>query len=249
MRTTLALATILLACAELTLGALFSSKSPVKMLSGAEFHGALAEEKTSVVAFVAPWCGHCQRLTPEFERAARSLSPLVPFYAIDCDADENKPLCGSQGVQGFPTIKSFPKGITGVPHDYKLERSADAIIEWVKGEVPNRVKVLRGLEAVNDWINSDEVKSAKALLLTDKKQMPVLWRVLGANFHKRISFAIAKDEDQSIADALMLGKDKTKVVTWKDGQRTLYDGTLNYDSLTPFLDETAGASRRSRDEL
>jgi protein disulfide-isomerase A6 len=44
MRTTLALATILLACAELTLGALFGSKSPVKMLSSNEFHRTLSEE-------------------------------------------------------------------------------------------------------------------------------------------------------------------------------------------------------------
>ncbi|KZT50984.1 thioredoxin-like protein [Calocera cornea HHB12733] len=250
MRATAALATILLACAELSLGALFGSKSPVKMLSGPDFHRVLAEEKTSVVAFVAPWCGHCKKLSPEYERAARSLSPLVPFYAVDCDAEENKPVCGAQGVKGFPTIKSFPKGLKGVPHDYNQERSANAIIEWVKTEVPNRVKVLRGLEAVNDWINSDEVKQPKALLLTDKKQMPVLWRVLGANYFKRITFAIAKDEDQSISDALMLGKDKTKVVTWKDGERTLFDGTLNYDSLTPFFDDIAiPSSKRSKDEL
>ncbi|KZP01518.1 thioredoxin-like protein [Calocera viscosa TUFC12733] len=249
MRTTVALATILLACAELTLGAIFSSKSPVKMLSSNDFHRALSEEKTSVVAFVAPWCGHCQKMSPEYERAARSLSPLVPFYAVDCDAEENKPLCGSQGVKGFPTIKSFPKGLKGVPHDYQQERTASAFIEWVKSEVPNRVKVLRGLDAVNEWINSDEVKQPKALLLTDKKQMPLLWRVLGANFYKRVSFAIAKDEDQSIANALMLGKDKTKVVAWKDGGRTVYDGTLNYDSLTPFFDDVATPSQRSRDEL
>ena len=48
---------------------------------------------------------HCQKLTPEFTKAAESLAPLIDFYAVDCDADENKRLCAEQGVKGFPTIK------------------------------------------------------------------------------------------------------------------------------------------------
>lgn len=48
---------------------------------------------------------HCQKLTPEYTKAAQSLSPLVDFYAVDCDADENKRLCAEQGIKGFPTIK------------------------------------------------------------------------------------------------------------------------------------------------
>jgi protein disulfide-isomerase A6 len=30
---------------------------------------------------------------------------MVPFYAVDCDAEENKPLCAKEGIKGFPTIK------------------------------------------------------------------------------------------------------------------------------------------------
>lgn len=39
---------------------------------------------------------HCQQMAPEYSKAAGNLSPLVPFYAIDCDAESNKPLCASQ---------------------------------------------------------------------------------------------------------------------------------------------------------
>ena len=30
---------------------------------------------------------------------------MVPVYAVNCDEEENKPLCGMQGVKGFPTVK------------------------------------------------------------------------------------------------------------------------------------------------
>lgn len=60
---------------------------------------------TSLVAFVAPWCGHCQKLAPEYSKAALGLHPLLPLYAVDCDAANNKRLCADQGVKGFPTVK------------------------------------------------------------------------------------------------------------------------------------------------
>lgn len=51
---------------------------------------------------------HCKNLTPEFSKAAQSLHPLIPFYAIDCDAAPNKALCSEYSIKGFPTIKVEP---------------------------------------------------------------------------------------------------------------------------------------------
>jgi protein disulfide-isomerase A6 len=102
-----------------------------------------------MVAFVAPWCGHCKTLGPEFTAAASSLSPLIPFYAIDCDAVANKPLCGEQGVQGFPTIKAFPRAGKGAARDYKGERKKGALVEYAKELVPDRVKKLRADEGAD----------------------------------------------------------------------------------------------------
>ena len=39
---------------------------------------------------------HCKQMAPEYSKAAGNLSPLVPFYAVDCDADSNRQLCASQ---------------------------------------------------------------------------------------------------------------------------------------------------------
>ena len=39
---------------------------------------------------------HCQRMVPEYSKAAQSLHPLIPAYAVDCDNDANKRLCADQ---------------------------------------------------------------------------------------------------------------------------------------------------------
>ena len=104
-----------------------------------------------MVAFVAPWCGHCKNLGPEYTAAAQSLSPLIPFYAVDCDAAPNKPLCAEYQVKGFPTIKAFPRAGKAAPRDYNGERKRGALVEYAKGLVPDRVKKLRvddGVEKV-----------------------------------------------------------------------------------------------------
>ena len=54
-------------------------------------------------------------MTPEYSKAAKSLSPLVPFYAVDCDDAKNKPLCGEQvSIQLY--FESFCTLLTRTPH-------------------------------------------------------------------------------------------------------------------------------------
>lgn len=64
--------------------ALFTSKDAVKNLDGLSFDAAVLNNpySTSMVAFTAPWCGHCQRLTSHFNQAAESLDGMVSFYNV-----------------------------------------------------------------------------------------------------------------------------------------------------------------------
>lgn len=59
-------------------------------------------------------------MVPEYSKAALGLHPLLPLYAVDCDANENKRLCADQGVKGFPTVKvRISRIIQGVEVDVK----------------------------------------------------------------------------------------------------------------------------------
>jgi protein disulfide-isomerase A6 len=106
-----------------------------------------------MVAFVAPWCGHCKALGPEYTAAAQSLAPLIPFYAVDCDEAGNKGLCAEYGIKGFPTIKAFPRALKGAARDYQGERKKGALVEYAKSLVPDRVKKLRAEGEIEGVLN------------------------------------------------------------------------------------------------
>jgi len=43
-----------------------------------------------LLIFLAPWCGHCQRLAPEWEKLAKALDGIIKVGAVDMEADRVK---------------------------------------------------------------------------------------------------------------------------------------------------------------
>ena len=62
--------------------------------------------KTIFVKFFAPWCGHCQKIKPHWDRITDEFadSETVLIGGVDCDG-EGKALCDKNGVQSYPTLK------------------------------------------------------------------------------------------------------------------------------------------------
>jgi len=86
----------------------------------------LKSDAVWMVEFYAPWCGHCQRLVPDYTKAAKALKGVVKVGAIN--ADEHRSLGGQYGVQGFPTIKIF--GLDKKkPEDYQGQRTAQGLVD------------------------------------------------------------------------------------------------------------------------
>ena len=91
-----------------------------------------------IVEFYAPWCGHCQSLVPEYQKAAKALKGVVKVGAVN--ADEHRSLGGQYGVQGFPTIKIF--GLDKKkPDAYNGQRTAQGFVD-------------AGLRAAKDLVNA-----------------------------------------------------------------------------------------------
>jgi len=66
---------------------------------------------------------HCQRMAPEYSKAAENLSPLIPFYAVDCDAELNKRLCGEQvriALRFNAVVSDTRSGCSRIPNTQSL---------------------------------------------------------------------------------------------------------------------------------
>ncbi|CAF1367088.1 unnamed protein product [Adineta ricciae] len=89
----------------------------------------LESEDVWLVEFMAPWCGHCKKLAPEWSRAATELKGKVKLGVVD--ATVHTQLAQRYGVQGFPTIKFFPGGRKdGQAEEYDGGRTSDDIVAW-----------------------------------------------------------------------------------------------------------------------
>lgn len=231
---------------------LFPKGSLVKQIDSKAFKSLMKTNDTTFVAFVAPWCGHCQRMVPEYEKAAKGLSPLVPMYAVDCDAEKNKMLCAEQGVKGFPTVKLFTRGGRLPPVDYPGERTSKAFFSFADSKVPDVVSPLKGPLSIPSWLTKD-TKRPHLLLLTapgKNKKAPLLWRVL-ANSHRGAAFAHVPEVKETLGKLLgdmfaQVQGDKSTVLVWGVGDEKprLYDGELKLAPLRKFLKDVVLADNK-----
>ncbi|KAK1776481.1 thioredoxin-like protein [Copromyces sp. CBS 386.78] len=126
-----------------------SAPSLVSILNDATFSGAIGGDKNVLVAFTAPWCGHCKNLAPTWEKLAATFAsePEIAIAKVDADAPNGKKSAAEYGVSGFPTIKFFPKGST-TPEDYNGGRSEADFVEFLNEKAGTHRTPGGGLDTV-----------------------------------------------------------------------------------------------------
>lgn len=123
------------------------SKADVVHLTEGTFNQYVGGDNSALVEFYAPWCGHCKNLAPEWAIAGNTFDESDGIVIADVDATENQNIAQKYGVQGYPTIKYFPKGSLE-PEEYTGGRSADTIVSWVNDKIGTAKKVKKAPTAV-----------------------------------------------------------------------------------------------------
>jgi protein disulfide-isomerase-like protein len=102
-----------------------ASGDGVLVLTEDNFDETLARFSPVMVKFYAPWCGHCKKLAPEYEKAAfmlRAKGSRARLAKMDATAF---PAVGkAHGVEGFPTLKVF---VDGAASDLTFNRQRTAV--------------------------------------------------------------------------------------------------------------------------
>lgn len=197
--------------------------------------------RTQIVEFYAPWCGHCQNLKPAYEKAATSLKGLAKVAAVNCDEETNKPLCGSLGVQGFPTLKIIrPSKKPGKPtvEDYQGQRTAKAIADAVAEKIPNHVKRIQDKD-IDSWLEESN-STAKAILFSEKGTTSALVKSLAIDFLGSITVGQVRNTQKDTV--AKFGVDKFPqliLLPGGDQDGIIYEGDMKKDAMLEFLSQVA----------
>eukprot|EP00288_Rhodomonas_lens_P017155 CAMPEP_0177700564 /NCGR_PEP_ID=MMETSP0484_2-20121128/6159_1 /TAXON_ID=354590 /ORGANISM="Rhodomonas lens, Strain RHODO" /LENGTH=302 /DNA_ID=CAMNT_0019211767 /DNA_START=51 /DNA_END=957 /DNA_ORIENTATION=+ len=107
-------------------------------LTAENFDEKTAGTSAAFVEFMAPWCGHCQTMAPEWAELATKVHTEysgVRVGTVNCD--EQRDFCEMFQIQGFPTLllmKDPNVFEDATPVLYQKERNAAAMFEFLKEE-------------------------------------------------------------------------------------------------------------------
>ncbi|ALC48885.1 prtp [Drosophila busckii] len=108
-------------------------KQNVLQLSGEDEFTKATTDGVAFIKFYAPWCGHCQKLQPTWEQLATdqiATDSGIVIAKVDCTATENKQICITQQVEGYPTLFLYKNGKR--QNEYEGSRSLPELQAYVK---------------------------------------------------------------------------------------------------------------------
>ena len=109
---------------------LVSAATDVLTITDASYDEHMKNNEFLFVKFYAPWCGHCKRLAPDWEKAATALKEKGSKARIaDVDCTVEKTSASKNSIQGYPTLKLFKNGVE--VEKYSGKRTMEDIVDYV----------------------------------------------------------------------------------------------------------------------
>lgn len=124
------------------------------VLTKDNFDETVNEADIILVEFYAPWCGHCKRLAPEYEKAAKELgkrTPPIPLAKVDATAETE--LAKRFDVSGYPSLKIFRKGKA---FEYNGPREKYGIVDYMIEQAGPPSKQIQAIKQVQEFLKDGD---------------------------------------------------------------------------------------------
>uniref|UniRef100_A0A0G4GES3 Protein disulfide-isomerase n=1 Tax=Chromera velia CCMP2878 TaxID=1169474 RepID=A0A0G4GES3_9ALVE len=124
----------------------------VVTLTEGTFDEFVTSNPMSLIEFYAPWCGHCKRLAPEYEKAAQKLKGTFPLAKVDATVERS--LADKFQIRGYPTIKFFKNG---KDFEYDGGRTESTIVDWIEKKTGPAVTVVKSADELTKILGEKHV--------------------------------------------------------------------------------------------
>eukprot|EP00939_MAST-03C_sp_MAST-3C-sp1_P003763 g3763.t1 len=122
---------------------------PTSALTSDNFDISLLSHKYVLVVFYAPWCTHCKKFMPEFERVAKVTPKSRDVLFGKVDIVKETAIAKRYKVKGFPTLKWFIDGHDQTPKTHDIPREKKELIKWLRKVAVPFMKMLSDQEMVD----------------------------------------------------------------------------------------------------
>lgn len=124
-----------------------AAKLPVVKIVGKNYADVIGDvSKDILVEFYAPWCGHCKKLMPVWEKLAKIYADNKLDNVVIAQMDHTaNSVVGNIDIQGYPTLMLFPANgevdDSGMrkPKTFEGARELKAFVEYIKKEGAHKV--------------------------------------------------------------------------------------------------------------
>nr|XP_024372669.1 protein disulfide isomerase-like 5-2 isoform X2 [Physcomitrium patens] len=200
-------------------------------LTDDNFETEIAKHDHILVDFYAPWCGFCNRLSPQLDIAAPVLvQGSRPIFLAKIDVEKHSKVGSKYKISAFPTLKYFIKGL---PTDYTGPRKADGIITHLRRLSAPSIEQLNSEAELHGFVKSIGTEIPLfigfGLKATDLEEFANKYR-------SKAWFAVMETFSEEIMEDFNFDKGPALVVTrGEHGEKTTFYGPFEAEDVTEFV--------------
>lgn len=209
----------------------------IMQIQASTFDGIISKFRDSSVAslwFFKDENKDDEKFLDEYNKVAGEMKGMAKVCAINCN--EYSVFCEKQGVKETPTVMIYPPN--PVPA-FKLEGKLEgkAVFNKLAKFMPDQTEKITK-DNVDKFLTTDVTKP-KALLFSNKKSVPLIWKALSSEtvFKRTVKFGFVTEDMSDIVQRYKVKKFPTVIIQQgaKGEKKDTYTGELKFLPLKDWV--------------